>query len=642
MREPGYMLNRPKERVMLLGNEAIARGLLEGGIQVAAAYPGTPSTEVMQTLIDMSDRYGLYTEWSTNEKVAAEVAISASMSGLRAMVSMKGVGVNVASEPFQAYTYMGVEGGLVLVGADDPTPHSSHNEQDNRLFAREAYMPVLEPCDVKEAKEMGRKALDLSERWGQAVLLRSNTVIGHTRSDVVLKRVPKRTAKGKFTRQPRRWVNLPMNARVLRGQMIERLEKVAEAAERLTFTKVEGPKDAPLGLITSGISYVYVVEALELLGVRDEVKVLKLGMPYPLPRRKVARFLDGLDRALVVEELEPFVEMQVATIANKAGVHVPIEGKAAGRRAVPLEGEMTPRKAVTAIAEFLGKKLPSPLDSVPKRESKAADLAPPRPPVLCPGCPERNGFYAMNVVERRHRKEKGEFVRPTDIGCYTIGYMPPLNAADTNLCMGAGIGVGVGFAHFVDSPVIATIGDSTFFHSGMPPLVNAVFNDADVTMLLFDNSTTAMTGHQPHPGMGKRAGGQKAPAINIAKVVRSFGVKYVKVVDGFDLEGLVEAIDGAVKHKGPAVVIAKALCQLLYVRDCRACGKQLPVYTIDQDKCKKCKVCISKFGCPAMYWEGEDVMIDPILCTGCGSCASGLVCKFDAIVPVDKKKGGGR
>jgi indolepyruvate ferredoxin oxidoreductase alpha subunit len=626
---------------MLLGNEAIARGFLEGRIEAAAAYPGTPSTEVMETLIRMGGAFGFYTEWSTNEKVATEVAIAASMSGLRSMVSMKGVGLNVASEPILAYTYMGVEGGMVLVCADDPGPHSSHNEQDNRLFARKAYMPVLEPCDVREARDMAKAGLKLSEDWGQPVMLRSNTVIGHTRSDLVLKRVPKGRTVGHFERQPRRWVNLPMNARVLRRNMIERLEKVAAAAERSPFNRTEGPKGARTGIITSGISYVYLKEALKVLDkdIEEDVRLLKLGMPYPLPRRKVARFLDGLDRVLVFEELEPFVEAQVSSIANKAGSCVTIEGKDQGREAVPLAGEMNTRRAVEVLAGFLGLKVPKGIGKAAALGEKARKLAPPRPPVLCPGCPERNGFYAMNIVERRNKKDTGEFVRPTDIGCYTIGYMPPLNAADTNLCMGAGIGVGVGFAHFVESPVIATIGDSTFFHAGMPPLVNAVFNDADVTMLLFDNSTTAMTGHQPHPGMGERAGGKEAPAIDIEEVVKAFGVGYIRVVDGYDLDGLVEALDGAVKHKGPAVVISKALCTLLHLRMCKKKGERPVPYRINQEKCKKCKVCISKFGCPAMYWKGKDIMIDPLLCSGCGACASELVCAFGAIERDDGGEG---
>jgi indolepyruvate ferredoxin oxidoreductase alpha subunit len=638
MAEPDYLLNEPKRRVMLLGNEAIARGFLEGGIEAAAAYPGTPSTEIMETLINMSRRYDFYTEWSTNEKVAAEVAISASMSGLRAMVSMKAVGVNVASEPIMAFTYMGVEGGLVLVSADDPGPHSSHNEQDNRLFAMKAYMPVLEPCDVREARDMAKAALDCSERWCQPVMLRSNTTIGHTRSDVVLRRVPKRRKMGRFVRQPRRWVNLPMNARVLRAEIVERMEKIRKAAERFRFTTVEGSSGARTGIITSGISYVYIKEALRVLrlGKMKDLKLLKLGMPYPIPPRKVARFLKGLDRVLVVEELEPVVEMQAVSIANRADICVPIQGKGTGL--VPLEGEMSTGKAVRVLARFLGLEVPKELEEGATKLARARELAPPRPPIFCAGCPERNGFYAMNVLERRLKKDRGEFVRPTDIGCYTLGYMSPLNAADTNLCMGAGIGVGVGFAHFVDSPVIATIGDSTFFHAGMPPLVNAVFNNADVTMLLFDNSTTAMTGHQPHPGMGKRAGGEKAPAIDIKRVVRALGVKHVKVVDAFDLEALVDALEAAVRYKGPAVVIAKGLCTLLHLRDCRIRGEKVRPYMVDQDKCKKCKVCIAKFGCPAMYWKGEDVEIDPLLCSGCGVCASKLVCAFKAIKPVPKKK----
>jgi indolepyruvate ferredoxin oxidoreductase alpha subunit len=596
----------------------------------------------MATLIQMGKEYGFYTEWSTNEKVASEVAIAASLSGLRSMVSMKGVGVNVAAEPFQAYTYMGVEGGIVMVAADDPTPHSSHNEQDNRLFAREAYMPVLEPCNGKEARDMASAVFQYSERWGQPIMLRSNTMIGHSRSDITLKKIPKTRRKAKFVRRPKRWVNLPMNARVLRRNMIMRMEKIVEAAERLPFTFTEGPRSASTGIITSGISYVYVKEALDLLGMGDMIRILKLGMPYPIPKKKIARFLSNAQRVLVVEELEPFVEQQVAALANKERIDVVVEGK----EHTGLAGEMTPRRALNSLCKFLGTTRPYDSKRILNIDEKSRKFSAPRPPVLCPGCAERVGFFAMNIVEKSMMEESGEFVRPTDIGCYTIGYMPPLKAVDTNFCMGGGIGLGVGLAQVIKNPIIATIGDSTFFHAGLPPMVNAVFNNADVTLLLFDNGTTAMTGHQPHPGTGENAVGEETNKIDIEGMVRAMGVQCVKVVNGYNLGQMVRALEEAVRFKGPAVVIARAPCRLLQLREWRKTGREVVIYGIDRSVCKQCGDCINYFGCPAMHWDKKEVAIDPTLCSGCGVCATKFVCAEGAIKPLKKieaaRGGGGR
>ncbi len=623
------LLDAEDKKVILMGNEAIARGFLEGGIAVAASYPGTPSSEIMATLISMSKPFNIYTEWSTNEKVAAEVAISASLSGLRSMVSMKGVGVNVASEPFQAFTYMGAKGGIVLVCADDVGCHSSHTEQDNRYFAREAYIPVLEPSDPREAKDMAKEGLLLSEKWGQPVMMRITTRIAHTSAGVTLGRIPTRKSKGEFERIPNRWVNLPKNARRMRGELIARLDNIKKAVNLLSFNRIEGRKDAKLGIIASGISYGYVKEALNILKASENVRLLKIGTPYPLPYDLVEKLLLGCEKVLVVEELEPFVETEVRAQANRIGMSIPIFGK----ELIPLAGELSIFLVVEALSKFMQIQHPFDLTKINDSRDMARQLIPPRPPVLCPGCGHRAVFYAIRLAERRFKTGEGGssgFVKPTDIGCYTLGFQSPLSAADTNLCMGASIGVSSGFSKVIDEPVVCTIGDSTFFHAGIPPLLNAVFNKANITVLILDNRTTAMTGFQPHPGVGVNACGEECNAVSIEEIAKACGVKLVKTVDTFNIEKLVNAIEEGVNHNGPAAIITQGLCRMLEVKAMRG-TKEIPCVKIDYEQCKDCRICIDRFGCPAMFIEGERVTIDSTLCNGCGVCMQKQVCPKSAI-----------
>jgi indolepyruvate ferredoxin oxidoreductase alpha subunit len=619
------LLDSPGKSAILMGNEAIARGFLEGGISVGASYPGTPSSEIMATLITLGQKFDIYTEWSTNEKVAAEVAISASLAGLRSMVSMKGVGMNVASEPFQAFTYMGARGGIALVCADDVGCHSSHTEQDNRYFAREAYIPVLEPSNPKEAMDMAKSALSLSEEWGQPIMLRITTRIAHTSADVTLGEIPKERRKGDFERNPNRWVNLPRNARRMRGEMIERLEKIQKAANSLSYNKIEG--DGEFGIVASGISYGYVKEAVNILGVTDKIKLLKIGTPYPLPLELVGSVLSSCKKVLVVEEDEPFVETEVRAQANKQGISVPVFGK----ELIPLAGELSVFLVVEAISKFLEVPQPMDLSKINEIRDSARTITPLRPPVLCPGCGHRAVFYALRQVERKFKRENKElegFVKPTDIGCYTLGFQKPLSAVDVNFCMGASIGVSGGFSKAVSDPVVSTIGDSTFFHAGIPPLLNAVFNKADITVLILDNRTTAMTGFQPHPGVGINACGEECTSVSIEDIVKACGVKYAKTVDTYNIEELISSIQEGVDHKGPAVIIASGPCRMLKLKELKGAYKCVK---INYDLCSNCNICIDRFGCPAMFIENEKVSVDPTLCNGCGVCIQKAVCKSGAI-----------
>jgi len=630
---PARIDGKPGSKKVLLGNEAVARGFVEAGIQIAASYPGTPSVEVMRSLEEAAPVFGYKTQWSVNEKVAAEVSIAASMCNMRTMVSMKGVGVNVASEPFQSYTYMGAEGGIVLFTGDDPSSHSSHNEQDNRLFARQAYLPVFEPYDPIEAKEMAKAALELSEKWGQPVMLRTTTQVSHTSAAVPLGEVPKIEMDGKFLPQPQRWVPLPQNSRVLRKKMIERLDMIQDEVSSLPFNWVEGATgDVDVGIIASGVAYVAAREALDILGMTDEVALLKVGTPYPVPAKLVHALLARCKRILVVEELEPLVQMQVSSIAcaSDEGTHT---RSIVGKEFIPLQGELLVDNVLPALCRFFD--IPLPGEFQPREDllSKASELSPARPPVLCAGCGHRSAFFAMNVLEKELKLPKDEsIIKPSDIGCYSLGYFPPLKGVDTTLCMGASIGISDGISFATGEPIITTIGDSTFFHSGIPPLINAVQYGLDITVLILDNGTTAMTGHQPHPGVDPKQFGTQGKQVLIEEMAKGCGVEFVRGVDAFDLDEMIPVIREAFEHKGPSVVVIKGPCALMELRRLRKEGKPPEVYHIDKEKCVNCRLCILRLGCPAFAVIDDEVMILEHLCAGCGVCGSDYLCPNDAII----------
>ncbi len=648
------LLDAPGKRVLLSTNEAIARGFIEAGLQVAASYPGTPSTEIMETLIRASKKFKLYTEWSVNEKVAAEVAIAGSMAGLRSMVSMKHVGVNVAAEPFMAFTLMGAHGGLVLVSADDVGNYTTHSEQDNRLFARAAYLPVFEPCDPSEAKDMAQAALELSEKWQQPIMLRTTTRLAQTLRDVDLGKVPKRKRVAKFLRDPTRWVDLPQNARRMRTHLIARLEMISVAVNDLKFNRLEGPvadaqkptaKRSPrtnisqrreYGIITSGITYGYVKEALAFANLNDKINILKIGTPYPIPDKLVKQLLLYSNHILVIEELEPFVEWQIRALANRLRAPNIIHGK----DIIPIQGELSTLLVLMALTNFMKIPLKFDLSKVGNTQTRIDKIIPKRLPVLCAGCGYRPVFYAINLIEKqltksskKMKKDKDNIgiIKPSDIGCTTLGFQPPLEAVDTNFCMGASIGISNGFAQTLDNPVICTIGDSTFFHAGIPPLLNAVFNNANVTVIVIDNITTAMTGYQPNPGTGFTATGQPTKRILIEDIAKACGVEYVKVVDPYKLSKLSKLIKKAVEFQGPAVVVARRSCRLLELRELQKQGEKIRIASIDIEKCTLCKKCINDFGCPAMYLDDNTIKIDDTNCNGCGVCAEHEICSSGAI-----------
>ncbi|MGC9345333.1 MAG: indolepyruvate ferredoxin oxidoreductase subunit alpha [Candidatus Bathyarchaeales archaeon] len=610
----------PGKHVLLLGNEAIARGILEAGIGIVTTYPGTPASEIGDSISAIAAEAGLYMEYSTNEIVAVEVAAGAANCGVRALTAMKHVGLNVASDLVMTLAYAGVRGGFVIVTADDPECYSSQNEQDNRFYALFSNLPCLEPSNSQEAKDMTISAIEISEKLELPVLLRTTTRIGHTRGPVVYGRLTKPNLTGEFIRDGKRLVMVPRNSRPRHGVFLKSLEKAKEISEKSPYNMVahEG-KNKEFGVISSSSAYNYAVEAADLLSL--DADILKLGMTHPLPEKMIGQFLEGHEKIIVVEELEPYLEMQVKAIAKDYAPTIEIYGKM-NKQYFPREGELSTRMVATSLAKITGKKLPIDFGKIDERYAEVARDLLPRPPILCAGCPHRASFYVIKKVAG----EKA--IYPTDIGCYALGIAPPLNVGDILICMGASIGTAQGISKVTGANTIAIIGDSTFFHAGILGLINAVYNNHKIVVAVLDNLTTAMTGHQPHPGTGVTGMHNPTEKILIEKVAEGCGVKYVKVVDPFKIKEAEAALKEALQYPGPSVMVFRAPCALMVVREKRRKGVKIVAFKIT-DKCTNCMACIKLLGCPALIVENEKVRINEALCVACGLCAS--VCPYDAI-----------
>ena len=566
-------------RKLMLGDFAVARGAWEAGVKVASAYPGTPSTEITEELARYDE---VYSEWSPNEKVALEVGIGASIRGARAIVSMKHVGLNVACDPLFTASYTGVNGGLVIAVADDPSVFSSQNEQDTRLTAVSAQVPVLEPSDSAEAKEFTKLAFELSEKYDTPVILRVTTRVAHSQSLVELEdrqEMPNRA----YERNIAKYVMMPANARVKHVVVEERMQKLSDDSNSFAVNRIE-EGDKELGIICSGGVYQYVKEAL------PNASVLKLGMVHPLPFDLIAKFAKSVRRCIVAEELAPHIEMQVKAHG------IAVEGK----NIFPRCGEFS---ANLIRACVLGEKKESSAESVPAR-----------PPVLCAGCPHRGVFYVLSKLKLNVLG---------DIGCYTLGAVPPLGSMDAVVCMGASVGMAIGFDK-ADSEAhkhsVAVIGDSTFIHSGITGLIDAVYNKSHITVVILDNRTTGMTGHQNHPATGKTIKNEPTYELDLEQVCRAVGVPNVRTIDPNDLSAMEAALKEELAKEEVSVIIAKRPCVLL--------TKKLYNGFRVNDKCKKCKACL-KLGCPAIVNGKDGITIDVSLCTECGLCRN--VCKFGAI-----------
>ncbi len=587
---------------LLMGNEAIALGAIRAGVSVVTGYPGTPSTEVLETVAKHNDG-SIYVEWSVNEKVALEVAAGAAYAGARSMVTMKQVGLNVASDPLMSLNYVGVKGGMVIVAADDPGPISSQTEQDTRHFGKFAKLAVFDPSTPEEAYSMITDAFVYSEQYGVPVLFRPTTRVCHSCASVeILDSLPKKDPEG-FVKDSK-WVIFPRLAYTNHIKIEDKLVAMSDDFSQYEKNMLTG--SGSKGIATGGVSYAYANDALARLS--GDCKLLKVST-IPFPKKLALRFLEGLDEVLVAEELDPVIENELISLCGTHGLKVKIKGKLTGH--IKNAGENTVDSIYGAVGAFLGKNADSnhcPPDLPP---------LPVRPPTLCAGCPHRASFLAVKEAARGINA-----VFSGDIGCYTLGNAMPLNMVDTCLCMGAGITVAQGLHRTEPDRVnFAFVGDSTFFHTGIPGIINAVYNQTDIIVCILDNSTTAMTGNQPHPGLGRTMMGSISEKISIYHVVSALGVSKIIRINPFNIKDAKAAVKSVIPEKGVRVILFEA--------PCIAVAKNSTKYVIDRAKCTGCKLCITKLGCPAISFDENKASINPSLCTGCSVCAD--VCAAGAI-----------
>ena len=563
---------------LMLTNHAVARGAYEAGVKVLSAYPGTPSTEIAESFVNYE---GVYAEWAPNEKVAVEVAVGAAVAGARAMACMKHVGVNVAADPLFTAAYTGVNGGLVIVVADDPGMHSSQNEQDSRFYARSAHIPMLEPSNAQEAKEFVKLAYQISEEYDTPVFLRETTRVAHSHGIVELCERDSVPVKA-YEKSAQKYVMMPANA-IKRHIVVEEREKRLQAESgKWGVNKVEYTSKEQIGVVCGGAVYEYVKEAL------PNANVFKVGMVYPLPLAEIKEFAQNVSKLYVIEELEPYVEDALKAY----GVDC------VGKEIFSLQGELSVSKLLEV---FEGRQTPK------------AEQMPARPPVMCAGCPHRGVFYVLNKLK---------LTVNGDIGCYTLGAVAPLSAVDTCVCMGASVGMAHGFKKATDgnSQNVAVIGDSTFLHSGVTGLINAVYNQSGITLLILDNSTTGMTGHQQHPATGKNLKGEPAPVVLLDELCRACGVKDLQIVDAYDVNAVEKAVKAATASKEVSVIIAQRPCALL--------DKKSVKPKVEVKDCKNCGKCM-KLGCPAISKGEKGIVIDKSQCVGCEVCVA--VCPFGCL-----------
>jgi len=604
-------------RKVLLGNEAIVQGALESGVNFASTYPGTPASEIGDTFAKVAKKAGIYFEYSVNEKVALEAGAGAVLCGLKAIVSMKHFGLNVASDSLMPFGAMGVSG-LVVAVADDPGCYSSaQSEQDSRYYARMAHLPELEPCSPQECKEFTKLAFDISQKYSIPVLLRATTRVSHTRGIVECGVYKVKKPEGKFSKK-KEIITMPPCVVDMHKKILEKIEKIKLESEKLAV--IINGKNKGLGIIVSGGAFNYVLDAIDKLGLN--LPILKIGMTHPLPEKKIKEFLKRKE-VFVVEELDALLESEIKALAKDANSKVKIYGKSSNL--LPLSGELNIGIVMQALCKILGKK--HPLFST---QAKVI----PRTAVLCQGCPHRTTFWAV-------KQALGEdVVFGGDIGCYLLGVYAPQNTVDFLVSMGAAQGIVHGIKKVSKQKAVAFIGDSTLFHAGLPGIINMAYNKSNPLIVVLDNRITAMTGHQPNPGMGITGMGEKTKEIEIENLLKSCGIKHVRTVNTYNIKETIGAIKEAAKEneKGvPAAIVAKGQCRLLTMRNAMNEGKEKLIqrFQIDQSKCIKCGTCLLKFGCPAIKREDGKYFIDQNLCWGCGGCAQ--VCPVKAIRGVKEK-----
>ncbi|HML05098.1 MAG TPA: indolepyruvate ferredoxin oxidoreductase subunit alpha [Methanobacterium sp.] len=594
---------KDNEKLFLLGNEAAVRGAIESGVSVAATYPGTPSSEIGDVLSRVAKDADIYFEFSTNEKVALEVTAAAAASGLRSFTFMKHVGLNVAADSFMSVVYSGVNGGMIILSADDPSMFSSQNEQDNRHYARLANIPMIEPSNPQEIKDLMKYGYELSEEFQIPILMRTTTRVSHMRGIVELG--PKENSKktGYFKKDSERFVPVPSSARIMHENLVSKMEKIEDVVNNSPYNEIfdNGGK---IGFITSGSAFNYVMDVV----TENElpINVLKITLSYPFPEKRVLEFIEGLDIIIVAEEVDPVMEKDILAVLGKHRLNKKVHGKLDGT--FPIIFEYSPDIIMKGLAKVMN------VEMSEKINNKPTIPLPARPPTLCPGCPHRAAYYA---VKKAGKDLNLDVIYPTDIGCYTLGIESPYEMADYLLSMGSSIGTSCGFSKSVHQNIVSFIGDSTFFHAGIPPLINAVHNKDKFVLVILDNRTTAMTGGQPHPGLPVDGMGDEAPQLSIEKIVEAVGVEFLEVINPLNIKKSQEVFEKALQYDGVAVVISKYPCVLIKTEK----SKKKAVMDVDPEKCDKCLDCLKNLTCPAIGMSNEDyVNIDSSMCKGCTVC----------------------
>lgn len=609
-------------KAFMLCNEAIVRGALEADVKIVSAYPGSPTTEILDTFSEVSPKFDYKMEISANEKVALETCAGASMVGMRSITSMKSVGMNVASDSFFSLSYTGVKGGMVVVVADDPQAHSSQTEQDGRPFGPASYVPMLEPSDPEEAKRMVKAAFALSEKYGVPVLMRTTTRVNHQSGIVSLEKLDRKPfAKLTWDHPPGRFVTVAESARNFKHALLERTKKIELEFETSEFNRADDT-GSDVGIIASGAGYNYALDAAKILGIKPSI--LKLGTTYPLPRELIAGFLKKLRTVIIVEELSPYLELHVTAMAKDVNPTVRIYGKWSGHFSEALE--YNPNIVVAGFAKALGLKTPVDYGAILAKAKELKAGLPDRWPTFCPGCPHRATLHALLDAARGIKH-----ILSTDIGCYSMSFLDPLNYGDSLLSMGACLGVAAGMQYAAQEKVIAMIGDSTFWHAGMPGLVNAIHHGNDLTLVILDNEVTAMTGQQPNPGRDFNAGGQKAKPLVLEDVIKAMGISDITIVDPYQVKASVGQMREALTRKGPNIIISRRACALYADRNKRKRGEAIGTNKVDKDLCKRPYSCVRSFYCPAISIDDADrkSFITKELCDRCDVCAK--LCPYGSI-----------
>ncbi len=624
-----YLTNKESTKAFMMCNEAMVRGALEADVKVVSFYPGSPTSEILDTFFTLRNQFDYKFTTATNEKVALETIAGASMSGFRALTAMKSVGLNVASDAFFSLAYTGINAGCVMIVADDPHCHSSQSEEDGRFFGPNAYIPMLEPSNPTEAMEMVKTAFEISEKHQSIVVIRTTTRVNHQSGIVETQPLMRKPfVKAKWSEIGKDYFTVGETARQNKFKLLEKVKNIQSDFEDSPFNVIsEGEGD--VGILTSGVGYCYSVDACKILNINPAI--LKIGTPYPLPEKKIADFMKGLSKLIVVEELSPYLEHNAKRIAKDFKLDVTILGKDTGNFSEAFEYNVP--IVVSGIASALGIKSPKDYEGILKRANELKAILPERMPCFCAGCPHRASFWAIKQATKGRN-----VVFNNDIGCYSMAFFPPLNMTMSLLCMGSSLGLSAGMSQVLEDDVLCVVGDSTFFHAALPGLVNAVYHNLNITLFVLDNEVTAMTGQQFHAATPEDRGmpeGKKR--IIIENVCKGIGVENVVIMDSYDVKNNVNIIKEALDFKGPSVIISRRSCALHGDRIKRRTGVPIIQNEVDKGICKKPHTCIRDFYCPSFTFDTDDraARILPEICDGCGVCAK--LCPFDSIHPKDEE-----